>query len=167
VQTAAANERRRALPPLTIRAVIYLLRHGEAVPHGETDDVARPLTAKGKRQSEAAGKALAVLGAKIDACLTSPKVRAADTARLACKALGVELETAPELAGGEFDALALAAGRGDVLLVGHEPDFSNEIARLTGGKVKLRKGGLAIVDGDTLLALLRPEDLAATAGSRL
>ena len=67
--------------------------------------------------------------------------------------------------GGPFDSLSLAAGRGDVLLVGHEPDFSGEVARLTGGKVKLRKGGLAIVDGSTLLALLRPRDLAALAES--
>ena len=71
------------------------------------------------------------------------------------------------LAGGDFDPLELAAGRGEVMLVGHEPDFSNEIARLTGARAKLRKGGLAIVDGGTLLALLRPEDLAAiAAGAR-
>ena len=49
------------------------------------------------------------------------------------------------------------------MLVGHEPDFSNEIARLTGAKAKMRKGGLAIVDGSTLLALLRPSELAAIA----
>ena len=59
---------------------------------------------------------------------------------------------------------SLAAGRGNVLLVGHEPDFSSEVARLTGAKVKLRKGGLAIVDGNTLVALLRPKDLVAIAG---
>jgi phosphohistidine phosphatase len=95
-------------------------------------------------------------------------VRAADTARLACPALGLEPEIADELAGGPFDAPALAAGRGNVLLVGHEPDFSAEVSRLTGGKVKLEKGGLAIVDGSTLLALLRVIDLAAIArgGSR-
>jgi phosphohistidine phosphatase len=103
------------------------------------------------------------MGATIDACLTSPKVRAMDTARLACEALSLEPETATELLGGPFDSLSLAAGRSDVLLVGHEPDLSNEVARLTGGKVKLRKGALAIVDGSTLLALLRPRDLAALA----
>ena len=142
--------------------MIYLLRHGEAE-RGNGDDAARRLTAKGGRQSEAAGRALAVVGTRIDACLTSPKVRAADTARLACEALAIEPEIAPELAEGGFDSLALAAGRGDVMLVGHEPDFSNEVARLTGAKAKLRKGGLAIVDGGTLLALLRSEDLAAIA----
>jgi phosphohistidine phosphatase len=144
--------------------VIYLLRHGDAE-DGHGDDAARRLTTKGERQAEAAGRALAALGAEIDTCLTSPKVRAAETARLACRALGHEPEVAEQLRGGRFDALALAAGRGNVLLVGHEPDFSSEVARLTGASVKLRKGGLAIVDGSTLIALLRPKDLAAIAAS--
>jgi phosphohistidine phosphatase len=142
--------------------VIYLLRHGDAE-DGDGDDAARRLTAKGERQAVAAGRALAALDAKLDACLTSPKVRAAQTARLACEPLGIEPEVASELRGGGFDALALAAGRGDVLLVGHEPDFSSEVARLTGARAKLRKGGLAILDGSTLVALLRPADLAAIA----
>lgn len=144
--------------------MIYLLRHGDAEA-GNGDDAARRLTGKGARQARLAGEALAALGTGIDACLASPRLRAAETARLACEALGIEPETAAELAGGRFDALALAAGRGDVLLVGHEPDFSDEVARLTGAKAKLRKGGLAIVDGSTLVALLRPRDLAAIAGS--
>jgi len=145
--------------------VIYLLRHGDAE-RGDGDDAARRLTAKGERQSEVAGLALAALGVKIDTCRTSPKVRAADTARLACRALGIEPEVAAELSGGGFDSHSLAAGRGEVMLVGHEPDFSNEIARLTGARAKLRKGGLAIVDRNTLMALLRPEDLAAIAASQ-
>jgi len=142
--------------------LIYLLRHGEAE-EGEGDDGARRLTPKGERQANGAGRALAAMEAPIDACLASPKLRAADTARLACRALAVEPETASELEKGPFDSLALAAGRGDVLLVGHEPAFSMEVARLTGGRVKLRKGGIAIVDGSTLVALLRPRDLAALA----
>jgi phosphohistidine phosphatase len=143
--------------------VIYLLRHGDAE-EGMGDDAARRLTAKGERQARAAGEALAALGIKPDACLASPRVRAADTAQLACKALGLEPEITETLQGGPFDSTALTAGRGDVLLVGHEPDFSTEVARLTGAKVKLRKGGLAAVDGGTLIALLRPNDLAAIAG---
>jgi phosphohistidine phosphatase len=143
--------------------MIYLLRHGDAEdPDG--DDAARQLTPKGERHAGVAGRALAVLQTEIDACLTSPKVRAAETARLACEPLGLEPETASELRGGSFDALALAAGRGDVLLVGHEPDFSDEVARLTGAHVKLRKGGLATIDGSTLVALLGPRELKAIAG---
>jgi phosphohistidine phosphatase len=142
--------------------LIYLLRHGEAE-GGDGDDAARELTPKGERQARTAGKALAAMGAEIATCLTSPKIRAADTAHLACEALSREPEAANELRGGPFDSLALAAGRGGVLLVGHEPDFSNEVARLTGSRVKLRKGGLAIVDDSTLIALLGPRDLAALA----
>jgi phosphohistidine phosphatase len=142
--------------------VIYLLRHGDAE-DGYGDDAARPLTVKGERQAEAAGRALSALGAEIDTCLTSPKVRAAETARLVCQALTLEPESREELRGGPFDSLGLAAGAGNALLVGHEPDFSSEVARLTGAKAKLRKGGLAIVDGTTLVALLRPKDLAAIA----
>jgi phosphohistidine phosphatase len=147
-------------------AVIYLLRHGEAVPRGDGDDSERALTRKGEEQSIAAGRALVVLGAELAACLTSPKVRAAETARLTCAELGLEPETSSELKSGPFDPLELSAGRGGVLLVGHEPSLSTEVASLTGGRVKLRKGGMALVDGTTLLALWRPEDLAAVAASR-
>jgi len=143
--------------------LIYLLRHGDAE-DGHGDDAARRLTAKGERQARVAGEALVALGADLDACLASPKVRALDTARLACEVLDLDPEIAEELRGGPFDSLGLAAGRGDALLVGHEPDLSGEVARLTGANVKLRKGGLAIVDGGTLVALLRPKDLAAVAG---
>lgn len=143
--------------------MIYLLRHGDAE-DGNGDDAARQLTTKGERQARAAGRALAKLGTEIDACLTSPKARAAETAHLACAALAVEPEPATELRGGGIDALALATGRGDVLLVGHEPDFSEEAARLTGAHLRLRKGGLVIVDGSTLVALLRPAELRSIAG---
>jgi phosphohistidine phosphatase len=142
--------------------VICLLRHGDAE-DGDGGDAARKLTPKGERQAQTAGRALAAMGAKINTCLASPKVRALNTARIACQTLGLEPEVAEELRGGPFDSLALTAGRGNVLLVGHEPDFSGEVGRLTGANVKLKKGGLAIVDGSMLLALLRPKDLAAIA----
>jgi phosphohistidine phosphatase len=144
--------------PIWSEKVIYLLRHGDAC-DGNGDDSARRLTPRGEEQAKAAGRALATLKIEIDACLASPKVRATETARLAGEALGLEPEIADELRGGGFDALSLTAGRGDVLLVGHEPDFSDEVARLTGANVKLRKGGLAIVDGSTLVGLLRPREL--------
>jgi phosphohistidine phosphatase len=144
--------------------VIYLLRHGAAEDGEGKPDEERELTEKGRRQSEAAGKAMAALGIEIDACLSSPKVRARQTAQLSCRHLGVEVEELAELRGGPFDARELATGRSDVLLVGHEPDFSNEIARLTGAQVKLKKGGLAAVEGRLLHMLLRPSDLRAIAG---
>ncbi len=138
--------------------MIYLLRHGEAEDAAETD-AARRLTEKGERQARDAGRALAALGVRIEACLTSPKVRALETARIACEALGVEVEVTEALRGGAFDGLGLAAGRGEVILVGHEPDFSAEVGRLTGANVTLKKGGIAVVDGATLVALWRPKEL--------
>ena len=144
--------------------MIYLLRHGEAEEANADGDAARRLTEKGERQGRDAGRALAALEVGIDACLASPKVRALETARLACEALAVEVEVTEALRGGRFDALDLAAGRGDVLLVGHEPDFSDEVARLTGANVALKKGGIAVVDGSTLVALWRPKELRRIAG---
>ena len=69
--------------------MIWLLRHGDAA-EGSPDD-ARPLTERGEEQARIAGAALAKLGATMELCLSSPKVRAAETARLACEALGVDV----------------------------------------------------------------------------
>src|SRR3954471_9269670 len=142
--------------------MIWLLRHGDAA--DGSPDADRPLTDKGKRQARVAGEALKALGVKIDACLASPKVRAADTAKLACEALGVDVQLEPKLAGGPFDAGELAAGLGDhVMLVGHDPDFSMAVHTLTGAQVRMKKGGLAGVDRGELKVLLRPAELETMA----
>ena len=138
--------------------MIWLLRHGDAE-NEAADDASRKLTEKGRRQAENAGKAMAALGVELDACLTSPKVRARDTAEVACRELGVSAEETDALRGGEFDIADVTAGRGEVLLVGHEPDFHRAIQAATGGLVKLKKGGLAVVDGNEIHLLLRPADL--------
>jgi len=143
--------------------VIWLLRHGDAEDEAP-DDASRELTEKGRRQARAAGAALKRLGVEVDACLTSPKLRARDTASVACDELGVKPEEDEALRGGDFDPVDLAAGRGEVLLVGHEPDFSRAIAAATGARVKLKKGGLAAIDDSTLVELLRPAELRAIAG---
>jgi len=129
-----------------INPMIWLLRHGDA--EDGLDDAARALTAKGERQARAAGATLALLGAHLDTCLTSPKARAVQTAEIACEALDLGVEVAPELAGGRFDAHALAAVRGAVLLVGHEPDFSAAVNEMTGARIEFKKGGLAAVEGE-------------------
>ena len=142
--------------------MIWLLRHGDAA--DGSPDAERPLTDKGERQSRAAGAALKALGIEVSACLSSPKVRAADTAKLACEPLGVEVQLEPKLAGGPFAAEELAAGLGDhVLLVGHDPDFSMAIHSLTGAQVRMKKGGLAAVEDGELMVLLRPAELEAIA----
>jgi phosphohistidine phosphatase len=142
--------------------VIWLLRHGDAEDTA-VDDASRRLTPKGERQALAAGRAMAELGVDVDRCLTSPKVRAADTARIAAEELGIEVEEAEALSGGDFDATELAADD-DVLLVGHEPDFSRAVQRATGARVELKKGGIAAIEGSVLHSLLRPGQVRRVAG---
>jgi phosphohistidine phosphatase len=144
--------------------MIWLMRHAHAE-EGSPDEE-RPLSAKGEDQARAAGAALAVLGVELDACLTSPKVRARDTARLACESLGVEPREERALRGGPFDPTDVAAGHGEsVLLVGHDPDFSIAVHDATGAQVRMAKGGIAAIDKGELRLLLRPEALAAIARS--
>jgi phosphohistidine phosphatase len=141
--------------------MLWLLRHAEAA-DGLPDDE-RPLTEAGARHAEAAGRALARLGTSIDACLSSPKLRALQTAQLACEPLGVSVTVEPALAGEPFDVRELTAGLGDVLLVGHDPSFSLTLHDLTGTQSRMRKGGLAGVSKGELVVLLRPTELAAIA----
>jgi phosphohistidine phosphatase len=152
---------------------LWLLRHGEAVPH-DNDDDARELTERGREQALAAGGALARLEIPVHLCFTSPKVRALQTAQLACEALGVE-PVVHEALGEGFDLadamelMAASAGDQRVLVVGHEPDFSQVVHDVTGARVELKKGGLAGVRFDSgrhgkLLVLLRPRELHPIAG---
>jgi len=136
--------------------VIWFLRHGEA--EDAEPDSERKLTEKGERQARDAGAALAALGIEFELCLASPTVRTRETAVLACEALGTDVRIEPRLAGGSFDPLELAAGLDEVLLVGHEPDFSDAIAQLTGGRVDMKKGGLAAVHDRELRVLLRARE---------
>ena len=69
---------------------LWLLRHGEAEPYDARPDADRRLTDRGREQSRIAGCALAALKVQLHLCFTSPKVRARDTAVLACEALGVQ-----------------------------------------------------------------------------
>ena len=143
--------------------MLWLLRHGDA--EDGSPDSERPLTDKGRQQARAAGAALKALGVEIEGCLTSPKVRAVETARLTCEPVGVEPQLEPKLAGGPFDAEALAAGLGDdVLLVGHDPDFSMAVHSLTGAQVRMKKGGLAGIEKGELIVLMRPKELKRIAG---
>ncbi len=153
---------------------LWFLRHGEAVPHdSKPSDGERELTARGERQALAAGAALARLGLEFAACYTSPKLRARDTAALACRALNVEPEEVAAIASGfdRADALELLLGHDDadarVLVIGHEPDFSQVVHDLSGGRVDLKKGGVAALrierGSGSLLALLRPRELESIA----
>jgi len=147
---------------------LWFLRHGEAEPHGSAPDDERALTERGRGQSEAAGLALAALELTFQVVLTSPKVRALETAQLACRALGVEPVVHEPLREGfdRAEARAVLHAAGDdqrVLLVGHEPDFSQVVHDLTGARIDLKKGGIAGVRMEgprgELVALLRPREL--------
>jgi phosphohistidine phosphatase len=138
--------------------VIWLLRHAEA--EDGSPDAERPLTEKGRGQADTAGRALAAMGVPMDACVTSPKVRARDTAELACKSLGIEPREDDRLEGGPFDPREVTEGLGDhVLLVGHDPDFSLAVNHMTGAQVRMKKGGVAAADRGELIVLLRPAEL--------
>lgn len=152
---------------------LWLLRHGEAEPGEGKPDFARRLTARGEAQAAAAGRALGRLEVAFALALTSPRERAERTARLACEALGIEALVHEPLSEGFGiqEALALLEGQDDgarVLVVGHEPDFSQTVGDLTGGRIDLKKGGLAAVAvegaGGELILLLRPHELEALAG---
>jgi phosphohistidine phosphatase len=154
---------------------LWLLRHGEALPHESMPDPDRALTPRGERQAIAAGAGLARLGVEFAACYTSPKVRARDTARLACEALNVQPEEAAVLGDGfeQDDALELLLGHDDddddarVLLVGHDPSFTRVVEALTGARVDFKKGGVAAIvierGRGELLLLLRPRELESLA----
>ncbi len=156
---------------------LWLLRHAEAEPHGSREDSARRLTDRGEQQARAAGVAIARMGARFEAILYSPKVRAAQTAELAAEAWAEEererMAVHPPLAGGFAVAQALEtfAGTGPdgrVLLIGHEPDLSQLAGALTGAKLDLKKAGVAVLrlEGASaeLAVLMRPRDLALVAG---
>jgi phosphohistidine phosphatase len=147
---------------------LWFLRHGEAEPHDARPDFDRRLTKRGEDQSRSAGRALAALGLSFQLVVTSPRLRALDTARLACEALGPEPVVDDRL-GEDFDvddALELAAAAGEakrVLFVGHNPDFEDIVGDLTGGTIDLKKGGVAAVRlhgrRGELIVLMRPREL--------
>jgi phosphohistidine phosphatase len=152
---------------------LWFLRHGDAEPHGARPDFDRRLTEKGERQSKTAGAALKRLGVEFHIVFTSPRIRALDTAKLACESLGCEPVVHEPLSGGfdADDAIELVEGLdedGCILVVGHEPDFTQTIRDLTGGRTEMKKGGVAAVRVErrtgTLLMLMRPAELRAIAG---
>ncbi|HEX6388560.1 MAG TPA: histidine phosphatase family protein [Solirubrobacteraceae bacterium] len=150
--------------------ILWILRHGDAEPHDAKPDAERELTPRGEQQSRDAGAALAKLGVELAACFTSPKVRARDTARLACDSLGADPVEHPPLHSGfdAGDARELLAGFGKddrILIVGHEPDLSQVVHDLTGARVDLKKGGVAAVRDGELIVLLRPRELNAVANA--
>ena len=162
---------------------LYLVRHAVAAERGPKypDDRLRPLTPAGTKKFAAAVPGLMELDVVIDFVLTSPLVRARDTAML----LAAGLKPKPAVA--EVDALA-PGGRPQAIseaikthtkkyrrlaLVGHEPDLGELAARLLGarGSVAFKKGGICLIETDgatptgpgTLRWMLTPKALRSLA----
>jgi phosphohistidine phosphatase len=151
-----------------------LLRHahaGDPTSWSRPDDL-RPLTDKGRGQAERLGHLLASAGFVPDAILTSPRVRAVQTAEIVGEELGLPIRTDPRLGSfldlGELEAILDDAGAPvRPILVGHDPDFSDLLVLLTGSPgLRLRKGAFALLDverpltaGSAELRWLIPPDL--------
>jgi phosphohistidine phosphatase len=133
---------------------LHLLRHAHAGDPGRWNgpDSERPLSEKGRHQAESLGFFLAEAGFQPDVIATSPYLRALDTARLVATPLEMPVVVRDELAG-SLDArrieqlLAALGNPSRPLLVGHDPDFSELAAELTGAaELPMRKGTLIRID---------------------
>ena len=160
---------------------LWLLRHAEAEPHGTRADAERRLTKRGRQQARAAGVALRAHAAPtFDGVLFSPRVRARQTAELAAEGWSeaqrarLELLSAARPAG--FDAAqaldamrGAAGGRRACCWSGTSPTSRGGRPQLTGARVDLKKGGLAVVRlegaGGELVVVMRPRELALIAGA--
>jgi phosphohistidine phosphatase len=163
------------LPDENAELELYLLRHAHAGDSSKWDglDSERPLSQKGRRQAERLGAFLADRGFAPDAIVTSPKLRARQTAELVADAIGIAVHVDDRLAGSldpeMVGAITEHVGGTSIVLVGHDPDFSELLAALSGAEyLPMRKGTLARVDmglpvqanGGVLRWLLPPELIA-------
>jgi phosphohistidine phosphatase len=133
----------------------YLVRHGQAVDADDWTgtDAERPLTDKGRTRMERAAATLAALDLDVDAVVTSPLLRARQTAAILARALRREdrLTEDPRLGGG-FGPEALAAilaehgAAAALMLVGHEPGMSTTVEALCGGTVAFKPGSIACIE---------------------
>lgn len=140
----------------------YIMRHGVAVTRESTgfaDDSKRPLTPEGKEKMREIGKGLSRLRVGVDWIVSSPLVRAVETAEIVAESLGsnVPLDFSDALRpGGSAEALisllAKHLDRNSVLVVGHEPDLSKLAARLMGAgrqaNLTMKKGGCCLIAFD-------------------
>jgi phosphohistidine phosphatase len=156
---------------------ICLVRHAIAVERdarGYTDDRARPLTPEGRKRMKAAAAGLRTL-VKPQAILTSPVLRARQTAEILGEAFGLKQRLLEALGNGDHGATVAACQAGreqSVILVGHEPWMSELLSVLVAGSAGtaasvFRKGAAALISFDgapaagtgTLEWLLQPGQL--------
>lgn len=166
---------------------VVLVRHGPAVDREDPacpPDPDRPLTPEGRARTRAAAAGLRALDVRPDLVLTSPYVRAVQTAEIVCEALALDAPATTEhlLPGAEPMALAhflASRSESEVLCTGHEPHLGLLLTSLLEGRAAgesladLKKAGAACVDADrpgtqpgTLLWLLPPRALRRLGGAR-
>jgi phosphohistidine phosphatase len=131
---------------------LYLVRHAEAA-SGEPDEL-RPLTPEGRQAARELGRLLASEGVRPDAVLTSPLLRARETAAELARPAGLEPEPDERLAPGasaeSVRAVADERGGATVVVVGHQPDCSKIAAALTGGpEPAFPPAGMLAIDLET------------------
>ena len=140
---------------------LYLIRHGIAEERGDAwpDDTKRPLTKEGIDRLKKEARGLASIGVTFDIVLTSPLVRAKQTAEAIASAFNAKpsIVTIESLAPGASHQAILAdlekhARRKRLALVGHEPGLGELVARLIGARrpVELKKGAVCRVDIEAL-----------------
>lgn len=113
---------------------LYLVRHAEAA-RGEPDEL-RPLTRAGREQARALGERLAAIDPRPAVVLTSPLLRARETAAAIARATGAELRVDERLAPGATAASLAEAVSGapePVVAVVHQPDCSEIAVAVSGG----------------------------------
>jgi len=140
---------------------VYVLRHGNAGdPEQWTgDDGKRPLTEEGRKEMRAVAKGLDWLDLKLDTIVTSPLVRAQETADFVRQALHPSRYDTSQLLAPGCDLRALASllalypQSRELMIVGHEPDLGEIIAALIGaglpGKIQLKKAACCCIKLDT------------------
>src|SRR6202795_1442791 len=139
--------------------ILYLVRHGIAVDRTDPKsppEAERPLTAKGVQKTRSAALGLKELGAKPDALLTSPYVRAAQTAEIFAEALGcppqkIRASEALKPAGNPADIIkeVIRLRAKEVMCFGHAPQLDLMLAHVTGahgGFTSLKKAGVACLE---------------------
>lgn len=160
---------------------LYIMRHGEAETIGAEypSDSVRPLTSNGRKRVELSTKGMKATDVTADKIISSPLVRARQTAEIVHQALGVatDIEFSGALPTGDIDGIVLAVQAHsryeNVMLVGHEPTLSRLVSVLASGSpdvaIDMQPGGLcklttdAIVVGKcaTLRWFLAPRQLVA------
>jgi len=129
---------------------LYFLRHGEADwPNWDRPDDERPLTERGKKEMRKVAKFLRALDIPLEEIVSSPLPRARQTADIVAERFKMHVREQDVLAGFNLSGLKQLVQQypvDELMIVGHEPTFTEVIEALTGATCKLSKGGVAVVD---------------------